>query len=127
MHRTEKKIQKEKKLTLLLITHDLGVVFNICDEIAVMYSGNIIEKAATKELFKNPKHPYTIALLNSLPSKDNEQKKLLEGQPPAITEIINGCKFNPRCPYKTEVCTEKIPELLEFEDNHQVACFNCKI
>ena len=121
-----KKLQKERNLTLLLITHDLGVVFNTCDEIAVMYAGNIIEKAETKELFQNPKHPYTIALLNSLPSYNRNNKKLLEGQPPSITEIISGCKFNPRCQYKTALCNEKIPELLESEDKHQVACFNWK-
>lgn len=115
-----KTIQKEHGMSLLLITHDLGVVYNTCDKIAVMYSGNIVEEAQTDEIFKNPQHPYTKALLSSL-TKD---RIILNGQPPAITEIIEGCKFNPRCGYCTPVCYEKIPEQISVGDNHKISCFN---
>jgi len=120
-----KEIQKNRGLSLLLITHDLGVVYNVCDEIAVMYSGAIVEQANKDSLFQNPKHPYTKALLTTLPSKEKKEIQTIQGQPPALTEIIEGCKFYPRCPYKTSICSEKIPELKEFEDSHIVACFNC--
>ncbi len=119
-----KKIQKERGLSLLLITHDLGVVFNTCDEIAVMYSGSVVEKGSRNEIFKNPKHPYTIGLLNSLPNKDKEELQTIQGQPPAITEIISGCKFNPRCTRKTEICTQQVPILENIGNNQEVACFN---
>ena len=115
-----KNIQKQRKLSMLLITHDLGVVYNVCDKIAVMYSGNIVEQAETSELFVNPKHPYTQALLSSL----GENRIVLKGQPPAITELIDGCKFNPRCRYCTNICTEKKPELSEIKQKHYAACFN---
>ena len=115
-----KEIQKQRKLSLLLITHDLGVVYNVCDRIAVMYSGNIVEEADTHELFKNSKHPYTKALLSSL----GEERVVLNGQPPAITEIIEGCKFNPRCTFRSDICTQKIPVLSKTNNNHTVACFH---
>lgn len=119
-----KNLQKEKNLSLLLITHDLGVVFNVCDDIAVMYAGSIVEKAEKTELFKNPKHPYTKALLSSLPN--SKEKQTIQGQPPAITEIISGCKFHPRCKYCTDICNEKIPDLINIGENHNLACFNWK-
>ncbi|MCR4881505.1 MAG: ABC transporter ATP-binding protein [bacterium] len=115
-----KTIQEKHKMSLLLITHDLCVVYNTCDRIAVMYSGSIVEEAPTKELFSNPRHPYTKALLSSL----TNDRIILKGQPPAITEIIDGCKFNPRCNFCTDICTEKIPELVSVGDNHQISCFN---
>ena len=115
-----KKIQKEHNMSLMLITHDLGVVFNVCDEVAVMYSGNIVEKADTQTIFKSPVHPYTKALLSSL----TDDRIILKGQPPSITEIIDGCKFNPRCYMCSDVCPEKIPELKQIEENHFAACFN---
>ncbi len=121
-----KKIQKEKNLSLLLISHDLGVVFNVCDDIAVMYAGSVVEKASKKELFSSPKHPYTKALLSSLPDSEKNELKTIEGQPPALTEIISGCKFSPRCKYKTKICAEKIPCLKEEGDNHLISCFNWK-
>ena len=115
-----KDIQKEHNMSLLLITHDLGVVYNVCDEIAVMYSGNIVEQAQTQELFRNPKHPYTKTLLSSL----GEKRIVLNGQPPALTEIIDGCKFNPRCKNCTDICREKIPDIADIGDKHLISCFN---
>lgn len=115
-----KDIQKKHNMSLLLITHDLGVVYNVCDEIAVMYSGNIVEHADAIELFKNPKHPYTKALLSSL----SDERIVLTGQPPALTEIIDGCKFNPRCKNCINMCTEKIPDITDIGNKHLVSCFN---
>ena len=115
-----KQIQKEHNMSLLLITHDLGVVYNVCDEIAVMYLGNIVEQAETTELFKNPKHPYTKALLSSL----GEERIVLKGQPPALTEIFDGCKFNPRCQNCTDICHEKIPDIIDIGNRHLVSCLN---
>jgi len=119
-----KNIQKERNLSLILISHDLGVVFNVCDKVMVMYSGSIVEQATTDELFKNPKHPYTKALLSAISQNTTQHTDILKGQPPAITDIINGCKFHPRCKYKTDICSEKIPNLERIEDNHKVSCFN---
>ena len=116
-----KKIQRERKLSLLLISHDLGVVFNVCDDIAVMYSGAIVEFAKAQELFNSPKHPYTKALLSSISPNIAHS---ISGQPPALTEIISGCKFHPRCKYKTAICAEKIPEISSVGEFHKVSCFN---
>ena len=104
-----------------MISHDLGVVFNVCDDIAVMYSGAIVELSQAQELFNSPKHPYTKALLASiLPDIAHS----ISGQPPALTEIISGCKFHTRCKYKTAICAEKIPEISSVGEFHQVSCFN---
>ena len=121
-----KNIQKERNLSLILISHDLGVVFNVCDKVAVMYSGSIVEQASTKELFSHPKHPYTKALLSAINTDKASATDILDGQPPSLTDIIYGCKFHPRCKYKTSVCNEKIPNLEEIGDSHKLACFNFK-
>lgn len=119
-----KDIQQKRKLSLILISHDLAVVYNMCDKIAVMYSGNIIEEGKTEKIFKTPIHPYTKALLNSMPENRNDTLYSIEGQPPLITEIIYGCKFHPRCPYTTNICKKQIPQLEILEDYHKSACFN---
>ncbi len=117
-----KQIQNEKNCSILLITHDLGVVYNISDEVAVMYAGSIVEKGYTDEIFSNPLHPYTKALLNSLPNTDNKIN-LIQGQPPAITDIVNGCKFHPRCPHCFDKCEFDKPQLTELSKEHFAACF----
>jgi len=119
-----KKLQKERNLSLLLISHDLSVVFNVCDDIAVMYAGSIVEMANKNDLLENPKHPYTKALLSAVSKTAGEELFSIGGQPPSITDIIHGCKFNPRCPFATKECHEKIPNLDIVEDNHKVSCFN---
>lgn len=118
-----KQIQQEKNVAILLITHDLGVVYNISDEVAVMYSGSIVEKASCDELFSNPLHPYTKTLLNSLPNFRND-KILIQGQPPAITDIVNGCKFHLRCPKCFNICENEKPVLKEISKGHFVSCFD---
>ena len=106
-------IKKEFKTTILLISHDLALVSNYADAISVMYSGHVVEEAPANEFFKNPKHPYSIALLNSLPEKNPALKlKTIEGAPPSIQEKIFGCKFHPRCDYfQAGVCDKKVPAL----------------
>ena len=109
--------------SILLITHDLALVSENADEIAVMYAGRIIEKAPNKEFFANPNHPYSKALLNSLPSNRREKLETIKGQPPTLSQIISGCKFNPRCEFCMEICTQKIPPLDNIAQNHKSACF----
>lgn len=117
-------IKKEFGTTILLISHDLALVSNYADSISVMYSGHIVEEACAEEFFKNPIHPYSLALLNSLPNKNPMLKlKTIEGAPPSIDEKISGCKFHPRCDFcKPELCTVKIPVIEEKFTNHYSAC-----
>lgn len=117
-------IKKEFGTTILLISHDLALVSNYADNISVMYAGHIVEEAPAGKFFKNPIHPYSNALLNSLPTRNPALKlKTIEGAPPSIQEDIKGCKFHPRCEFcdKT-ICTSTQPTLKEKEPNHFSAC-----
>lgn len=118
-----KEIQQEFKTAIILITHDLGVVAELCDRVAVMYAGRIVEEASVKTLFKNPLHPYTQGLLNSLPKATQERLEPIEGQPPALTEIPKGCSFEPRCHARMEVCTSKFPDTSEQKEEQRVRCY----
>ena len=102
---------KNKDKTIILITHDLSIVYNYCDSATIMYLGDIVEKAPSKELFKNPKHPYTKALLEALPTKKGKKLENIKGQISPITEIIKGCKFHSRCKYTKKICTTEKPDL----------------
>ena len=118
-------LQSELNLTYLFITHDLSVIEHIADRITVMYLGQIIEMTATEELFQNPKHPYTEALLSAIPHADTEKNKkriILEGDLPDPANLPSGCPFSPRCRYIKEICKTKRPELLETTPEHFVAC-----
>ena len=123
-----RELQKERNLTYIFITHDLSVVNYISDEIAVMYLGRLIEKAKTEELFANPVHPYTKALLSALPipSLHNRRERILiKGE---ITSPINPkpcCRFAARCEYCTEQCLAGEPQLVDVGDGHVVACYKC--
>ena len=119
-------IKKEIGTSILLITHDLALVEDCADEISVMYSGRIVESALTKEFFKNPNHPYSKALLKSLPSGNSEKGKklaIIEGQPPSIQQEIFGCKFHPRCEFAIQICSQIVPELKEISPKHLSACY----
>ena len=118
-------IKHEFKTTILLISHDLALVSNYADKVSVMYAGHIVEEAPAEDFFKHPQHPYSIALLNSLPEKNPVLKlKTIEGAPPSIQEQIFGCKFHPRCEYfKAGVCDTKEPKLIEKSIYHCSACF----
>lgn len=118
-------IKREFKTTILLISHDLALVSNYADKVSVMYAGHIVEEAPADEFFKHPQHPYSIALLNSLPEKNPALKlKTIEGAPPSIQEQIFGCKFHPRCEYfKAGLCDTQEPKLVEKSIYHCSACF----
>lgn len=116
------KIKREVGTSILLITHDLALVKDYADEISVMYSGRVVENARTKEFFINTNHPYSRALLKSIPSQKGERLAIIEGQPPSIQQEILGCKFHPRCKYKMVICEKVVPELLEIRENHYSAC-----
>jgi oligopeptide transport system ATP-binding protein len=118
-------IQKEFKLSYIIIAHDLAVVEHVCDRIAVMYLGRIVELAKDRELYTSPLHPYTVALLSAIPVPDpNITKKriILEGDVPSPMRPPPGCHFHTRCPRKKEECERTIPELTEIGNGHYVAC-----
>ena len=117
-------IKNELNTTVILISHDLALVSNYTDFITVMYSGHVVEQAEANEFFKNPKHPYSIALLNSLPNTNPSLKlKTIMGAPPSIQEKISGCKFHPRCDfYEPGLCDLKNPILKEKASEHVSAC-----
>ena len=118
-------IKKEFGTTILLISHDLALVSNYADYVSVMYSGHIVEEAPARDFFKKPLHPYSIALLNSLPTRNPALKlKTIEGAPPSIQEEILGCKFHPRCDIcKPDLCEKETPALTKRSANHYSACW----
>jgi len=118
-------LQDELGLTFLFISHDLSVVAHICDHVAVMYLGTLVESAPTRKLFSNPRHPYTKALLSSIPSLDPDDSKKaqkLEGEIPSPTNPPSGCKFNTRCIFAEDQCRREVPEWRELSQDHAVAC-----
>ena len=118
-------MQQKKNLTYLFISHDLSVVRHISDRIAVMYLGSVAEVAEKAQLYSNPMHPYTKALLSAIPLPDVKKKRqriILEGDVPSAYNPPSGCKFHTRCPYATDRCKEEIPVLQEVEKGHKVAC-----
>lgn len=119
-----KNLQKGKGTSIILITHDLGVIAETCDRVAVMYAGNIVENADADEVFHNPKHPYTIGLLQSIPRVDIPEKSLksIPGSVPDLIHPPEGCRFNPRCPFVFERCYREIPTATEVSPGHTVEC-----
>jgi len=118
-------LQKEFGLTLLFVAHDLSVIKHICDRVAVMYLGKIVESAPKKELFDNPQHPYTKALLSAIPIPNPGLRKkghILMGDVPSPVNPPSGCRFHTRCPYVKTRCKEVEPELKSFENIHYIAC-----
>ena len=121
-----KNLTKEANSSLILITHDLGVVARYADNVAVMYGGRVVETASARELYKNPQHPYTEGLMASIPKLDGDPGSRLytiEGQPPDLSNLPSGCSFHPRCPYAQDECTMTKPTLSEVAPNHLRACF----
>jgi len=121
------RLQAESGTAVIWISHDLGVVARLADNVAVMYAGHIVEKARVDDLYARPAHPYTFGLLNSLPRLDSKVKvklKAIDGLPPNLIGIQRGCPFVPRCTYATEKCRGENPPLAEVEANHSVACWN---
>ncbi|MCW8858613.1 MAG: ABC transporter ATP-binding protein [Deltaproteobacteria bacterium] len=119
-----KEITVSKGIGLLLITHDLGVIAQICDKVAVMYAGNLVELARIESLFGSPRHPYTQALLNCIPSIGMKQGSLaaIYGNVPSATDCPDGCPFHPRCPHSFSTCESTMPTLIQIEGGAKVAC-----
>ena len=120
-----KDLQKEMNTSILLITHNLGVVWEMCDKVMVMYAGNTVESADTKELYANPMHPYTWGLLDSIPRLSDQTKgelRTIPGTPPDLRLTGKCCNFYNRCPYVTDECRQSVPPLVEVKPGHFVAC-----
>ena len=117
-------LKKELNTAMILISHDLGVVAQTCDRVAIIYAGRIVEEGDLRDIFKNPRHPYTIGLLESIPSLTKETKRLnpIKGLMPDPTNLPPGCPFAPRCNYACEECSKAVPELEEVNLGHLVRC-----
>lgn len=121
-------LQKKLGMAILIITHNLAVVAEMAETIAIAYAGKIVENASAREIFKSPRHPYTYGLLQSIPKfterRTNEPLPAIEGMVPSPYHMPNGCRFNPRCPFATEKCRAEEPELVELTPGHLVRCFH---
>ncbi len=119
-----KEIQREAGVALIFVTHNLGIVAKMCDKVAVMYAGKIVEQGSVREMYTNPKHPYTEALLNSIPKiGDKESLYVIPGQPPDLAEERIGCSFQPRCPYAVEKCALETPEEVVLKNGRVAQCW----
>jgi oligopeptide/dipeptide ABC transporter ATP-binding protein len=121
-----RKLREALGLSVLLITHNLGLVRELCDRVAIMYAGSIVEVANVNQVFTNPRHPYTRGLLSSIVSGRLRGQTLhhIHGMVPSLIDPPSGCRFHPRCPYAIPICKDKTPELLEVEPSHLTACYN---
>lgn len=119
-------LQSQFETTVLLITHDLGVVAETCQRAIVMYAGQIVEEASVEELFEHPKHPYTQGLMRSIPRLGSNEERLhvIRGSVPDISAMPKGCRFNPRCEYATDICREKPPVLEVVDEDRRVRCWH---
>ena len=118
-------LQEDLKLTYMFVSHDLSVIEHICDRVIIMYLGKIVEIGKTEDIFNNPKHPYTKALISSIPlvgKKSNEGRIILKGDIPSPVNPPSGCRFHTRCPFASERCSKEIPELKEVGEEHKAAC-----
>ncbi|WP_406454416.1 ABC transporter ATP-binding protein [Streptomyces sp. NBC_00876] len=118
-------LQRELNMGLILITHDLGVVADVADKIAVMYAGRIVETSPVHEIYRAPAHPYTKGLLRSIPRLDQKGQELyaIKGLPPNLLHIPPGCAFNPRCPMAQDICRTDVPPLFDVAEHRQSACY----
>jgi oligopeptide/dipeptide ABC transporter ATP-binding protein len=121
-------IQKKTKVAIIFITHDFGVVAKMCHRVGVMYAGKIVETARTREIFKAPRHPYTVALISSVPLLDRKDERLysIEGQPPSLLNLPPGCRFAPRCSEAMETCRQEEPPEVDVGNDHTVSCWKVK-
>jgi len=120
-----KQVQKESNTAMIFVTHDFGIIAALCDEVAVMYAGKIVERADVREIFKNPFHPYTIKLLGCVPriEVDNDRLVSIEGQPPELINLPAGCRFFPRCSETVKECSIELPREVRKGNNHTVSCW----
>lgn len=125
IHKLLKNLVVEKSMSLIMITHSLGVARELVDRIYVMYAGNIVESAETKELFRNPLHPYTVGLMSCVPRlSGGGVSEGIYGYIPSYIKPAKGCRFFPRCSDATDICSKEKPPMVNVNENHQVACFN---
>lgn len=120
-----KKLQKEYNTSIMLITHNLGVVWEMCDSVMVMYAGKVVERASVEELYSNPMHPYTWGLMDSMPALNDTPKEpmsTIDGMPPDLRLVGKGCNFRDRCKYAVPECAERVPESVDLGGGHYVAC-----
>ena len=119
------KLKEEREMSIILITHDLSIIAEVADSVAVMYAGKIVEHAKVREIFKRPKHPYTKGLLDSIPqlTEKKERLKVIEGNVPNLLNLPSGCKFHPRCPLVDEKCRKEEPPLEKKETGHWARCW----
>jgi len=119
-----KEIQANTGMAIIFITHDFGIVARMCDRVAVMYAGRIVESADVRKLFNNPTHPYTQALIASVPQMDRTERLFaIDGQPPALDDLPEGCRFAERCVHARTRCHQEYPEALQAEEGHSVSCW----
>jgi len=118
-------LKKKRNMSIIMITHDLGVVKEMCEKVVVMYTGQIVEKSPTDLVFADPLHPYTKGLLNAIPKISSKVERLeaIEGSVPDALNMPKGCSFHPRCKYATEKCKLEAPPLFQLEDGREVKCF----
>ena len=117
-------IQENFKNTIILVTHDMGVHANVADRIGIMYAGKIVEEATTEQIFREPLHPYTQFLINSLPKfGDKNVRHSVPGSPPSLADLPAGCPFHPRCPHVKEICRQQMPDFSYPNEDHKVACW----
>jgi oligopeptide/dipeptide ABC transporter ATP-binding protein len=118
-------LQRSKRMAMILITHDLSLVAEMCDKVAIIYGGEVVEYASASKIFHNPKHPYTIGLIKAFPNIVAKKSRLISipGSPPDLIHLPVGCRFAPRCPYATSKCKTEKPELLEVEPSHLARCW----
>jgi peptide/nickel transport system ATP-binding protein len=121
-------IQAKTNVAIIFITHDFGVIARICDRVGVMYAGKIVETAPVREIFNAPRHPYTSALIHSVPRLDRKDDRLfsIEGQPPSMMNLPPGCRFAPRCSVTMDICREQQPPEIKLTDDHSVSCWRVK-
>ena len=120
-----RELQQESNIALIFITHDFGIVAKMCDRVAVMYAGKIVEMGDVRDIFNQPSHPYTEALLASVPKLEEDVERLyaIEGQPPTLHDLPRGCPFAPRCPYVMERCRDEYPAAKQVTERHYAACW----
>jgi len=119
-----RELRRKQGASIMIITHNLGVIAEICDRVAVMYAGNIVEQADVVSLFEKPKHPYTLALLGTFPGAEKKRGELtvIPGFVPSLVDAPSGCKFHPRCPHAKPICTKEMPPVVEVDEGHTVRC-----
>ncbi len=120
-----KELQRDSDVGLIFITHDFGIVAKMCDRVAVMYAGRIVEQGSVRDIFNNPSHPYTEALLASVPKMEEDVDRLysIEGQPPTLHNLPEGCPFAPRCQYVMDQCREEYPDRVAIDAGHHASCW----